>query len=138
MIKLALLLALSASAAAPAKEKKPVMEWKGQNGGPSQPGHKLVTDAKGWEALWRVIGQDAPALNLKTHAAVAVFIGEKPTGGWTAVFEEPKLKDGDLLVVYTVRAPKGFTTQAFTAPYIVRAFPKPAKGKIQVMEAKAE
>ncbi|MDX6768171.1 MAG: protease complex subunit PrcB family protein [Elusimicrobiota bacterium] len=126
-----------AAAAPAAKEKKP-MEWKGQYGGPGEAGHRLITDARGWEALWRVLGKDAPSLDFKTHAAVAVFIGEKPTGGWTATFEEPKVKDGDTLITYTVLSPKGFTTQAFTQPYIVRALPKPAKGRIVVIEAKEE
>jgi hypothetical protein len=153
MIKLALLFALAGHAApapkapaakaaaekpAPAPKEKAPMEWKGQNGGSNEAGHRLITDARGWEALWRVIGRPMPALDMGAHTAVAVFIGEKPTGGWSAVFTEPKEKDGDTVVMYTVRAPKGFTTQAFTSPYVVRAFKKPAKGKIVVIEAKEE
>lgn len=121
----------------PAKEL-PKMEWKGQYGGAPEAGHRLITDQKGWEALWRVLGKDAPALDFKSYNAVAVFIGEKPTGGWTAVFDEPREKDGDTLVSYRVKAPKGFTTQAFTQPYLVRAFPKPAAGKMLVMQAASE
>lgn len=116
----------------------PKMEWKGQYGGAPEAGHRLITDRKGWEALWRVLGKDAPALDFKSFNAVAVFIGEKPTGGWTAVFDEPREKDGDTLVSYRVKAPKGFTTQAFTQPYLVRAFPKPAAGKMLVMQAASE
>lgn len=152
MIEIALLLALAASAApgpaaAPVKtaaalekapKEKKVMEWKGQYGGPGQAGSQVVTDAKGWEALWRVLGKDAPALDLKTHAAAAVFVGDKPTGGWSVKFEEPKTKDGDVIVFYSVLAPKGFATQAFTAPYVVKAFPKPAKGKLLLRETAAE
>lgn len=122
---------------APRKEL-PKMEWKGQYGGAPEAGHRLITDQKGWEALWRVLGKDAPALDMKAYNAVAVFIGEKPTGGWTAVFDEPREKDGDTLVAYRVKAPKGFTTQAFTQPYLVRAFPKPASGKMLVMQAASE
>lgn len=135
MIRLVLLLALSAHAAAPAKEKKTTMEWKGQNGGPAQAGHQVVTDVKGWEALWRVIGKDAPALDLKKHVAVAVFLGERPTGGWSVKFLDPVPKDGDVHLAYVVEGPKGFATQAFTAPFHVRALPRPAKGKLVVMEA---
>lgn len=139
MIKLALMLALGAAhgaTAAPApKEKTMTLEWKGQNGGPAEPGHRVITDAKGWRALWRALGQDAPALDFKTYGAVAVFLGEKPTGGWSAAFEE-KPKDGDTWVLYTIRPPQGFATQAFTAPYAVRAVPRPAKGKILAMENK--
>lgn len=155
MISLALVLALAASAApapapmekkakaateapAPAKKETPKMEWKGQYGGAPEAGHRLITDKKGWDALWRVLGKEAPALDLKAYNAVAVFIGEKPTGGWTATFDEPREKDGDVLVAYRVHAPKGFTTQAFSQPYLVKAFPKPKGGKMLVMEAKPE
>jgi hypothetical protein len=120
------------------KKELPKMEWKGQYGGAPESGHRVITDQKGWEALWRVLGKDAPALDFKTHNAVAVFIGEKPTGGWTAVFDEPREKDGDTLVSYRIKQPKGFTTQAFTQPYLVRAFPKPAGGKLLVMQAASE
>lgn len=136
MIKLALLFALAAHAA-PAKEKK-VMEWKSQHGAPVTASHQLVTDAKGWEALWRVLRKDAPALDFKTHAAVAVFVGERPTGGWTVNFRKPRIKDGDTLIVYSIDAPKGFSTQAFTSSYVVRAVAKPAKGRIVVMETRSE
>lgn len=126
--------------AAPSAPKKetPKMEWKGQYGGMPESGHRLITDRKGWDALWRVLGKDAPALDFAAHNAVAVFLGEKPTGGWTASFEEPREKDGDTLVTYRVNAPKGFVTQAFTQPYVIRVFPKPASGKMLVMEAKPE
>ncbi len=152
MIELALVLALGAHAApapqtpAPTKataakagkaSEKP-MEWKNQHGGPRAPSHQLISDVKGWEALWRGLGKDAPALDFKTHAAVAVFLGERPTGGWTVDFREPVVRDGDLRVVYSIEAPKGFSTQAFTAPYVVRAFAKPATGKLVVMETKSE
>ncbi len=153
MIELALLFALAGQAApapkapaakaaaekpAPAKKETAPMEWKGQYGGPDESGHRLISDKRGWEALWRVIGKDMPALDTNAYAAVAVFLGEKPTGGWTAVFAEPKLKDGDTVIEYTVRSPKGFTTQAFTSPYVVRAFKKPAKGKIVVIQVREE
>lgn len=122
---------------APQETAKP-MEWKGQNGGSDEPGHRLINDARGWEALWRVIGKDKPSLDFKTHVAVAVFLGQKPTGGWSVAFAEPVEKDGDTMVAYTAKAPKGFTTQAFTSPYVVRAVKRPLKGKVVVLEAREE
>lgn len=119
------------------KESKP-MEWKGQQGGPHEAGHRLITDQKGWEALWRVMGKDAPALDFAKYNAVVVFLGERPTGGWTATFADAREKEGDTIVSYMVKEPKGFTTQAFTNPYHIRAYAKPAKGKMLVMEAKPE
>lgn len=113
-----------------AAEEKAVMEWKG-NGGPASPGHQVIEDAESWAALWRRLNRPAPALDFKTHAAVAVFLGEKPTGGWSAQFSESKAKNGDLIVSYRAPAPQGFVTQAFTTPWSVKAFAKP-KGRVKV------
>jgi hypothetical protein len=111
------------------KNMTTTLEWKGQTGGPAAPGHKAINDEDEWKSLWAELGKDAPALDFKRYAAVAVFIGEKPTGGYTAVFDEPVDQDGDLLVRYRVPRPSGFTTQAFTSAWRVRAFPRP-KGRI--------
>jgi hypothetical protein len=153
MISTLFIVALAAHAAAPAAAPKkeappakaaaekpkeaPVMEWKGQYNGTVEAGHRLITDQRGWDALWRVLGKPAPALDFKLYNAVAVFLGERPTGGYTAEFSTRE-KEGDTLVSYVVGAPKGFVTQAFTRPFHVRAFPKPKTGKMLVMEAKTE
>jgi hypothetical protein len=148
MIKLCFALSLAASPAfaadgakarakrgvAASEDKKTVMEWKG-NGGPGAPGHEVIADAENWAALWRRLNRPAPALDFKTHAAVVVFLGEKPTGGWGVQFSETRTKKGDLIVAYRAPAPTGFVTQAFTTPWAVKAFAKP-KGKV-VVEAPA-
>ena len=111
------------------KPAEKLMEWKGQGGGPTVPGAETALDAKAWDGLWRRLGQDAPALDFKRFAAVAVFAGEKPTGGFTVEFLEPVKKGDDLLVRYRLLEPTGMATQAFTQPWAVRAYPRP-KGKI--------
>jgi len=81
--------------------------------------------------LWLMVGQDAPALDFKKYFAVAVFAGERPSGGWTVEFLEPVPKGMDLVVRYRIKEPTGFSTQALTQPWKVRAFPR-VRGKVFV------
>lgn len=123
--------------AEPKTEKKtmttPVQEWKGQHDGPLEPGHILVSDMKGWQALAAQVKLDAGAPDFAKSVVVAVFVGERPTGGFTAAFEEPVAKGDDLVVRYRIKkpSPTSFVTQAFTHPWKARSFPRP-KGKVRV------
>ena len=112
----------------------PVLEWKSQQGGRFEPGVVVVEDAAGWTKVFKEVGQTAPSLDFTKYVGVMVFIGEKPTGGWTAVFEEPFAKGDDLVARYHVPKPGGFVTQAFTHPWKAKAFPRP-KGKLIVEAA---
>mgnify|MGYP001619178054 CR=1 FL=1 len=111
----------------------PVEEWKGQQGGPLEPGHQLVTDLKGWKALAARLGLHANAPDFSKSIVVAVFVGERPTGGFSASFENPAAEGDDLLVRYRIKkpAPTSFVTQAFAQPWKARTFPRP-KGKVIV------
>ena len=133
MTKLALVLALLPFAAQAAKKEKP-MEWRG-NGGTVDAEERVVTDANGWSRLWLMIGQDAPPLDFAKYYAVAVFAGERPTGGYAVEFLDPIAKGKDTVVRYRVPTPTGFTTQAITQPWKVRAFPR-VKGKVLVEAVK--
>lgn len=130
MIKLALVFMLLPFAAQAAKKEKP-MEWRGQNGGTVDAEERVIVDANGWSRLWLMIGQDAPPLDFGKYYAVAVFAGERPTGGYVVDFLDPVSKGKDVIVRYRVPTPTGFTTQALTQPWKVRAFPR-VKGKVFV------
>jgi hypothetical protein len=118
----ALLLAVPAHAKK--KAEKP-MEWKGQQG-PIEAGAQTIGDQKAWEMLWLKIGQDPPELDFKKWVAVAVFAGEKPTGGWRIEFDEPApARGGGVKIRWKVLEPDGMASQAFAQPWKVRAFPKP-------------
>jgi protease stability complex PrcB-like protein len=116
-------------------EKRPmiIQEWKGQNDGPAEAGALVATDQASWERAWRQVGKDAPPLDFSNFVGAMVFVGQKPTGGWTVVFDEPVARGDDAVVRYHVPKPGGFTTQAFTQPWKARAFPRP-KGRL-ILEA---
>ncbi|MBI4061702.1 MAG: protease complex subunit PrcB family protein [Elusimicrobia bacterium] len=128
MIKLILAASLCA-ATAQAKTAEKAMDWKGQYGGPVDPGVVIATDAAIWTRLWRTLGRKAPPLDFKKHFAVAVFAGERPTGGYAIEFLDPAPKGRDLVVRYRIKAPSGFATQAIAQPWGVRAFAR-ARGKV--------
>jgi hypothetical protein len=136
MIKI-MLAALLLGGSAQAKTAEKPMEWKGQQGGPIAPGTAVAADANAWIRLWLQVGQDPPALDFKKNFAVAVFAGERPTGGWTIEFLEPMTKGPDVIVKYRIKKPTGFTTQAITQPWKVRGFPR-VRGKVFVVNADAE
>ncbi|MDD5301617.1 MAG: protease complex subunit PrcB family protein [Elusimicrobia bacterium] len=136
---IALLFAGSAAmnvSAAGRKAEKP-MEWKGQYGGPIDPGTEVAADESAWTRLWLMVGSDAPPLDFKKYFAVAVFAGERPTGGYTVEFLEPVAKGADVIVRYRIKEPAGFATQAIAQPWKVRAFAR-VKGKVFVEAAPAE
>jgi hypothetical protein len=137
MIKLALAALLFCVPAHAAKKKaeKP-MEWKGQYGGPIDPGTEVAADAAAWTRLWLMVGQDAPELDFKKYFAVAVFAGERPTGGYTVEFLDPVPKGADVTVRYRIKPPSDFATQAIAQPWKVRAFPR-VSGKVFVVAAGA-
>ncbi|MDE2509890.1 MAG: protease complex subunit PrcB family protein [Elusimicrobia bacterium] len=121
----------SGSGDAPAEDKMTILEWKGQQGGPQIHGHQIVYDADAWDAGWRELGQAAPALDFARYAAVFVYVGQRPTGGFKVAFEDPIAQGDDLLVRYRILKPDGMVTQAITHPWHVRAFPRP-KGRVIV------
>ena len=57
-----------------------VESWKGQYGGPLEPGHRLVTDLKGWKSLVTQLNLNAPPPDFAKSVVVAAFVGERPTG----------------------------------------------------------
>lgn len=102
-----------------------LMQWQGAFCGVDQPGARVVEDAEQWKKLWKDIGaQDPGAPDFKTHYAVAVFLGQRNTGGYSARLTDPVVEDGVAVVRYKVVAPRGLVIQAITQPYHVRAYPR--------------
>jgi len=102
----------------PKKEKNP-MEWTGSFSPFENPEHVVVkTDAE-WSALWKKIGKPAPAADFKRYFAVAVFMGTKPTGGYSLVWEP-----APGVIRYRVKKPSGMAIEALTQPYAIKLFEK--------------
>lgn len=95
--------------------------WEGQFCSIAAPSSRIVEDRRAWEALWReAFDREAPPADFAKDFAVAVFLGARPTGGWSVEFFE----DGGR-VRWRERGPgDSFAAQAFTQPYAIRLFPR--------------
>lgn len=80
-----------------------------------------VTTAEAWETLWSEhMGTDSerPEVDFAKEAVVAVFLGQKPTGGYSATIQSVRLSDKTLQVTYTEKSPspESITTQVISYP----------------------
>ena len=92
-----------------------------------------------WEKLWRTgMNHTPPAIDFTKHFAVAVFLGSRPTGGYSIDFLEPLADAQAVLIRYKVLAPssKSFVIQAFTQPYAIKLFNKTDQ-KVSLAEMKS-
>ncbi len=55
-------------------------------------------------------------INWDKQMLVVVSAGSRPTGGWRVVVRSANVNQGKMLINYSVMAPKGIVTQAFTHP----------------------
>ncbi|TPW18840.1 MAG: exported protein of unknown function, partial [Elusimicrobia bacterium] len=105
-------------------------EWKGHSCGVAEPGARVISDEASWRALWKdAFGQEAPAVDFARFVAVAAFAGSRTTGGWSAELLAPEAAAQGVVVPYHLKgpAPGAFVTMAFTAPYAVRLYRRPAR-----------
>jgi hypothetical protein len=82
-----------------------------------------------WAALWRShVGSDsppAPAVDPSKTMVAAVFVGYRPTGGYSVEMTGTRAEGDTLVIEYVLRAPgRGdLVTQALTAPFHIVALP---------------
>jgi hypothetical protein len=114
----ALLLALAATSSVPFRHHAPA----------SPPGE---TPAKPLVALTRYIDylrpQDAALVKrvAPTRLPIAVFAGEKPTGGYTIKVTRVTLAAGKLSLTARVTPPDGLATDVISSPYEVITIARP-------------
>jgi len=98
-------------------------EWKGQDSGVGEGSHLVIRSQPQWQALWARIGQAAPsAPDFQSSFAVAVFLGQRSTGGYRVQWLEPEAAGPATVVRYRELKPRGFAIQALTKPFAVKVF----------------
>jgi len=92
-----------------------------------------VRSAAEWETLWRLhAGERArPPVDFGKEMVVAVFLGSRPTAGFSIEIVGAR-EDGAVLIIQyrETRPPSGgITAQVLTSPYHIVAVPKTAASK---------
>jgi hypothetical protein len=123
-VKTLLLVAALAQAVAPA--------WttiaQGRISGIDERREVVVRSAAEWDALWRQHSSSgaAPAVDFSTEMVAAIFLGTRPTGGYSLDILSAAPLGGALIVEYTERRPGGdaIVTQVLTAPFHMIRLPR--------------
>ena len=123
--------ALAAQTAAPlpagaAPDQKELPQWRGQYGGSPEFTTRVLRGNEAWADFWKQVSHDLPRrLDPATEMGVAVFIGERPTGGYIVQIVSAAVEKDSLVVVYEEQAPgpDKFVTEALTTPWVVAVVP---------------
>jgi uncharacterized membrane protein len=102
----------------------------------AQPRRVVARSEDEWRALWSAhAGPEVPApwVDFATRVVAAVFIGERPTSGYSVAIDRAT-RDGDalLLEVEVQHPPQGaITAQVITSPFHIAAVPRYDEGPIR-------
>jgi hypothetical protein len=111
----------SSSAPAPSGEQVTFTNLSQRNSQIQTARTETVTTADAWEKLWSEhMGSDSdrPEVDFEKEAVVAVFAGQKPTGGYSVTIQAVSLSDKTLQVAYSEKSPSpdSITTQVISYP----------------------
>lgn len=114
-----------------AKEKYEALEWSGEYCSKENPSELIVGYIAQWEHLWESLSSAGtlPEIDFKKYVIAAVFLGPRPTGGYSVEFGQSYLKDNKMVIPYREHKPGvgQFVTQVFTRPYAIKVFEKKAE-----------
>jgi protease stability complex PrcB-like protein len=81
----------------------------------------VVRTAAEWTALWKQHspGQKPPAIDFTRSMVAGVFLGSRPSGGYTIEVTAVQREGGDLVVIYRESKPdpRMMVTQMITSPF---------------------
>src|SRR5688572_19336532 len=92
-----------------------VQQWSGQSGGGATPAVRALRTIGEWNTFWKQAEQEPPASpDFTRDMAVVISLGEKRTGGFSALVIGARKEHGRLVVAYReVSPPPGMrVTQA--------------------------
>ncbi|GBC98446.1 hypothetical protein HRbin17_00958 [bacterium HR17] len=109
-----------------------VAEWRGVRCGVTKPQLRIVTNARDWSDLWRQVHRvvrpapPVPSIDFTRYTVLAVFAGQKPTGGYTIRITRVTLQGQKAVVFVREEVPErgAFVTHALTQPFHIVAVPR--------------
>jgi hypothetical protein len=98
---------------------------KGSRSGVREPLQMVIRSQAEWDTLWkRHVSIEtnlppAPAIDFNKEIVIAVFLGEKPTGGYDVEIIRAEQRDGALVIHYREKSPPsaGIVIQSLTQPF---------------------
>lgn len=111
---------------------------RGSRSGVREASQVVIRGQDQWQALWRkhtaikTNPAPLPAIDFDKEIVAAVFLGEKPTGGYSIEITRVIRTDRSLVVFYRDHspAPGAITTQAFTQPFYIVRIPDRDAGEV--------
>ena len=101
---------------------------KGTQSNIDSPRQAIARTPAEWAALWNAhdFTRPAPSVDFDREMAAAVFVGSRPTGGFSVEIVSAAERDGSFVVGYRESSPRAdaITVQILTAPYHIVAVPK--------------
>lgn len=118
---------LAGCIAQPQSATAPVIlaQWSGAQSGVDQPSSRVIRDTAEWQALWQQLKREAPQPLAPNQMAVAVFLGQRRSGGYRVEVTRARAEAGASVLEYREQtpAPGMMTTQALTSPWAVVTLP---------------
>ncbi len=94
---------------------------RGQNSAIEESREVVIRSAKEWTTFWKQVGTDRalPKVDFARSMVVGVFLGTRPTGGYTVEITNVQVEGQDLVVSYQERKPGAdeLAAQVITSPY---------------------
>ena len=100
-------------------------EWKGIRGGYTEPQRLIILTQEEWEEVWKKVYNLSiphpalPEIDFDKEMAIAVFMGERNSGGYRIEIEEIVESEEEIVVKVkeTSPSPESFLTMALTQTY---------------------
>ena len=107
-----------------ANEKYDALEWSGQYSDKKTFRGLIITNNLAWEKLWnRLFPEMSSAdIDFNRYVVVCIFLGVRPTGGYSVKFGQPYMRDNKMIIPYKEHRSEGIVTQALTQPYRIKVF----------------
>lgn len=97
-------------------------------GGREEKSIAMITTTEDLAKLYSEMGWDAiPKVDFEKNNVVAIFMGQKNSGGFSISIESVTMEDGTLNIKTKETRPDGMATAVMTAPYTIAVVPKTTK-----------
>ena len=98
----------------------------------------VVRTAAEWTALWKELGSSRPrpTVDFAKSAVVGIFLGSRPTAGFTVKIDTIERQGAEIVVTYRERGPNptDMVAQMLTAPYLLVTIEK-FDGRVRFVRA---